>query len=192
MIKYTIFSLIALLLVGELTAQTTVTTNTVSKHKQSVKNKVCIRGTVINAESNQPVVGVKLQLGNSLLYTIADASGNFSFELDTANCSKYGSIINVTASGYETRQVHLVEFLKRERTIALFKQLSIQEPEPESIDGIKQEIIETQSSCSLIAGVRCVFVLDDTEPIITYVSHDLRYFITNSVSFPNRDQDFCR
>ncbi|HLP22103.1 MAG TPA: carboxypeptidase-like regulatory domain-containing protein [Chitinophagales bacterium] len=73
---------------------------------------ICIAGKVINAATNEPVPYAMLHLNGSLIGVVADISGNYSLEINRDEATKYGSLIGISSLGFDSRQIHLLEFMQ--------------------------------------------------------------------------------
>lgn len=189
-----IASVLALFSIDKLQAQTNVKAgNSVviqsnRKAENKKKNTICIKGQVVNAETNQPITQATVQLGTSNIKTVVDSFGNFSMEVDMSDTEKYGSLFTITASGYEVGKEHILGIRNNNGLIKLFSIIQA-DNELSVLDRAynKQEAAEMMQTVSKVGGV-CIFIEPDNHNTLSsYFNWEgIRYVFTNTIGVPFR------
>ena len=90
------------------------------------QNTFLLKGTIVDEETNSPLVYASIGILNRPVGTISDTLGNYFFEISNEYVN---DTLQVSHAGYETKKLLLSEFAKQDdKTIKLVKRvISLQE-----------------------------------------------------------------
>lgn len=145
---------------------------------------ICIQGKVVDEETNLPIAFAELQLGLSPVVVNADENGGFSFEVSSVDLNRYGNLLVLTAKGYETKQIHVLEFKGGNyiaRMLVLQKDIDINKiPAPETV------AVQDFSEIMSLPGPVLVTGYENTESSF-FTWDGIRYRIASAMKIPYRE-----